>query len=227
MTEPSFLIAFGVGILSFLAPCTLPVLPGYFAYLAGASQEKDNRRKRLKILATSLAFVIGFLLVLVLLGATASIAGQFLLSNRRLWQKIGGALIMIFGLQTTGIVRWPRGFQAFWQRKPQAFLAGASFGLSWTPCIGPILGSILVLASQTQTLTQGISLLTSYALGLAIPMLLSGVFLSQFKFLRSQYISVISGVVLLTLGLLLFFDQYSQLTTKTAQVYRFLNIPIF
>lgn len=230
MIKPNFLIAFGVGFLSFLAPCTLPVLPGYFSYLAGVDQGKNGHQKRFRLFVVSLAFVSGFLLVLVILGAGASIVGRFLLKNKRFWQKIGGFLIIIFGLQTIGVVRGFRGFQGFgesWKGKGKSFLAGVSFGLSWTPCIGPILGSILVLAGQSQTLESGVALLIFYALGLAVPMLFSGFFLSQLKFLRHQYTPIISGAILLILGILLFFDQYSKLTIWTAEAYRFLNIPIF
>lgn len=227
MVEPKLLIVFGVGILSFLAPCTLPILPGYFSYLAGVRQEKNERKKRLKIFLTSLFFVLGFSLVLVILGAAASAAGQFLIINKNLWQKIGGLLIVVFGLQTMGVVRGFQGFQKNWRKKPGAFLAGASFGISWTPCIGPILGSILILASQSQSLNRGIGLLIAYVLGLSIPMVLSGFFLSQLKFLRNQYVPLISGGILLILGIMLFFNQYSKLTIWTSEIYRFLKIPIF
>lgn len=233
--EVNFLIAFYVGILSFLSPCILPVLPGYFSYLAGASKEKDGGQKRLKVFLISLAFVLGFLLVLIILGATASALGQLLLINKKFWQKIGGLLIIIFGLQTMGFLRWQfleKGrsfnFDKFtpW-KKGKAFFAGSSFGLAWTPCIGPILGSILILAGQTQSLTRGIGLLVSYALGLSIPMLLSGFFLAQLEILRSQYIPIISGTILLILGILLFFGQYFKLTIWTAQLFEVLKIPIF
>lgn len=235
MSEPTFLIAFGVGFLSFLAPCTLPVLPGYYSYLAGISQEKNGSQKQLKVFITSLAFVGGFMLVLLILGASASALGRFFLINRLLWQKVGGLLIIIFGLQMMGVLKWGLlgkstnfnfGRYVPWKRG-KAFLAGASFGLGWTPCIGPILGSILILASQTQTLTRGAGLLLAFALGLAIPMLFSGFFISQLKYLRSQYVSVISGVILITLGILLFFGQYFRLTVWMSQIYRTLNIPIY
>ena len=235
MSEPSYLIAFSVGFLSFLAPCTLPVLPGYFSYLAGISDEKDKGKKQVKIFLASLFFVFGFLLVLMILGATASLAGRFLLRNRKFWQKIGGVFIIIFGLQTMGALKlkflqrgksWQLEKFTSWKHG-KAFLVGSSFAIGWTPCIGPILGSILILASQTQTLSQGFGLLTFYALGLSIPMLLSGFFLSQLKFLKNRYIPLISGSILIILGMLLFFDQYAKLTIWTSQLYRFLKIPIY
>lgn len=233
--ELSFLIAFGIGILSFLAPCTLPVLPGYFSYLAGVDEEKDKKKRQVKILVTSFFFVLGFLLVLVILGSAASLMGQFLLANKTFWQRIGGLVIVVFGLQTMGFLRI--GFfqksknlnlERFtsWQRG-KAFLAGSSFGIGWVPCIGPILGSILILASQTQTLTRGVGLLIAYALGLSIPMLFSGFLLTKLKFLRNQYIPLISGGILIILGILLFTDQYAKLTFWTAQIYQFFGIPIF
>lgn len=235
MTEPSFLIAFGVGFLSFLAPCTLPVLPGYFSYLARADREEDARKKQVKIFFTSLFFVLGFLLVLVILGATASFAGQFLLRNRSFWQKIGGLIIIIFGLQTMGFLELnflqkgkSLGLERLtsWQ-KGKAFLAGSSFGIGWVPCIGPILGSILILASQTQTLTRGVGLLISYALGLSIPMLFSGFLLSKLKFLKNQRIPLVSGGILVVLGVLLFTNQYEKLTLWISGVYKVFKIPIF
>lgn len=235
MNDPGIFIAFGIGVLSFLAPCTLPVLPGYFSYLAGVDQERNRRKKQIKTFFTSLAFVLGFSLILVILGATASVIGQFLLKNRNLWQKIGGLIIIFFGLQTMGLIR---GFQftipdrrynpdpvSGWKGK--AFLAGAGFGIGWTPCIGPILGSILVLASQTQTLFRGVGLLIAYALGLSIPMLFSGFLLTKLKFLKSQYIPSISGGILIVMGLLLFFNQYERLTFGIAKIYQILKIPIF
>lgn len=235
MNEPSFLLAFIIGFLSFLSPCILPVLPGYFSYLAGLSREENDYQKRLKTLVISFVFVIGFLLVLVILGATASIIGQFLLKDKLFWQKVGGVIIVVFGLQTMGFLKIN-----FFQREKnwhlekftslkngKAFLAGTSFGFAWTPCIGPILGSILILAGQTQTLTRGIGLLTFFALGLAIPMVFSGFFLSQLKFLSKPFIPLISGGILVLLGIILFLNQYSKLAVWTAQVYRFLDIPIF
>ncbi len=220
MIEPNFLIAFGVGVLSFLSPCILPVLPGYFFYLSS---------KRSKVLVTSASFVLGFSLVLVILGAAASAAGQLLLGHISFWQKIGGFLIVVFGLQTMGVFKGFAGFGEFFEKRlgrGGPFLAGVSFGLSWTPCIGPILGSILVLASQTQTLIRGVGLLVSYALGLGIPMVLSGFFLTRLRIFHNQYVSLLSGAVLITLGLLLFFGWYSKLTIWTEQVYRFLGIPV-
>lgn len=235
MIQPSFFIAFGVGFLSFLAPCTLPVLPGYFSYLAGVSHKENGKQKRFRIFVTSLSFVLGFLLVLVTLGATASVAGQFLLKNKRLWQKVGGLIVFLFGLQIMGVLKW-----SFFERsktldltklvpwqKGKAFFTGASFGLGWTPCVGPVLGSILVLAAQTKTLGQGMGLLVAYTLGLAIPLLFSGFFLAQLKFLRGQYARLISGMTLAILGILLFFNQYSKLTTGLARFYQVLKIPIF
>lgn len=235
MTEPSFLIAFGVGFLSFLAPCTLPVLPGYFSYLARVDREEDAKKKQVKIFFTSLFFVLGFLLILVILGAAASFAGQFLLRNRSFWQKIGGLVIIIFGLQTMGFLELNflqkgRSFGlerlTSWQ-KGKAFLAGSSFGIGWVPCIGPILGSILILASQTQTLTRGVGLLTSYALGLSIPMLFSGFLLTRLRFLRNRYVPSISGGILVVLGVLLLAGQYEKLTLWISGVYKVLKIPIF
>lgn len=235
MIEVNFLIAFGVGVLSFFSPCILPVLPGYFSYLAGASKEKDGSQKRLKVFFVSLAFVLGFSFVLIILGATASALSQLLLINKKFWQKIGGLIIIIFGLQTMGFLKWnflrkgrSFNFNKFipW-KKGKAFFAGSSFGLAWTPCIGPILGSILILAGQTRSLTQGVGLLAAYALGLSIPMLLSGFFLTQLKVLQSRYATTISGTILLILGSLLFFNQYYKLTIWTAQLFRILKIPIF
>lgn len=233
MIEPNIFIAFGIGFLSFISPCILPVLPGYFSFLAGVAQ--DEKKRKLKVFITSLFFVSGFLLILVILGASASAAGYFLLKNKNLWQKIGGLLIVIFGLQTMGFLKLSflqKGKN--WQleklspyKQGKSFLAGAGFGIGWSPCIGPALGSILILSSQAQTLGRGIGLLISFASGLAIPMLLSGFFWGQLKLLKSPNISLISGGILIILGMLLIFNQYSKLTIWTADIYQFLGIPIY
>lgn len=235
MIEPNFFIAFGIGLLSFLSPCILPVLPGYFSYLAGVTQVGKEKEKRWKVFLISLFFVLGLALVLVILGTAASAAGQYLIKNRVFWQRVGGLMIIVFGLQTMGFLKlkllqkgkmfnfekltsWPEG---------KAFLTGSSFGLGWVPCLGPILGSILILAGQTQTLRRGMGLLVAYVLGVAVPMLFSGLFFAKLKILRHRFVPLISGGVLVVLGILLLTNQYEKLSFLTFETYQYFKIPVF
>jgi len=222
--ELSIPIAFVAGVVSFLSPCVLPLVPGYVSMLSGASIEelKTDVSSQLvnRVLRNSLAFIVGFTLVFVILGASATWVGKFLLAQRTTFNIVAGVIVVIFGLHLTGLVKIPllyrearldtgvprRGLGG-------AFLLGFAFAFGWTPCIGPILAAILALAAQRETVFQGMFLLAIYSAGLAIPFLLTSLGLSSFlRFYGGfrkhlQAVEVASGVLLIALGILMAFNK--------------------
>jgi len=217
--------AFLAGIFTFLAPCTLPLLPGYLAFISGVSTAEldvGQEAARKKIFKNGLLFVLGFSLVFIMLGILAGVAGQLLVPVRLWLVRISGVLVIMFGLFMLETVKIPllsyeRKFQLplFFHRGKLlgALLLGAAFGFGWTPCIGPILGSILLVASTQGSALQGTILLTVFSAGLALPFLIFAWWLgrarSWVKNLSrfSRITSIVGGVFLVFLGLLLFFDQ--------------------
>jgi cytochrome c-type biogenesis protein len=219
--------AFVAGFLSFVSPCVLPLIPGYLSFVSGVSMEElregtAGTGARRQVLLASLAFVVGFSLVFIALGASASAIGDFLLSRLPLLGKIAGALIIIFGLHTMGVFRlrileFEKRVQT--SRKPAgllgALLVGVAFAFGWTPCLGPILTGILAVAGSRETVGEGIRLLGAYSLGLGIPFLLTSLALDRFfaatARVRRYYhaIEVTSGVLLVVLGVLIFTNQFT------------------
>jgi cytochrome c-type biogenesis protein len=218
--EVSALIAFAAGFLSFISPCVLPLVPSYITYITGVSfHDLTDQEKRKKVKWTTLIhsclFILGFSTVFILMGASASYLGQ-ILSKYQTWiMKIGGILIILLGihfiLQIFPFLQIEKRFEM--KRKPLgylgSFLVGIVFAAGWTPCIGPILSTILIYASTSQQMTTGIVLLASYSLGLGIPFLLASLafnlFLSTFEKMR-RYMKVIifiSGFFLIGVGILL------------------------
>ena len=186
---PAMLVALTAGVLSFLSPCVLPIVPPYLAYMGGISLPEigaDPRGARRKALAAALFFVLGLSTVFVFLGFTASIFGQFFLANQILLARVAGAVIIVFGLHFLGILRIPllnrearldagdRGGSAF-----GAYVLGLAFAFGWTPCIGPQLGAILSLAATEASVGRGTALLGVYAVGLGIPFLLAAAFIDR------------------------------------------------
>ncbi len=218
--ELSIPIAFLAGIVSFLSPCVLPLVPGYVSMLSGASieelkQEASGELLR-RVMRNSFAFVVGFTLVFVILGATATWVGHFLRAHQATFNIVAGIIVIIFGLHLTGLLKIPLLYRearldtgAPRRGLGGAFVLGFAFALGWTPCIGPILGAILALAERRQTVYQGMFLLAIYSAGLAIPFLLTSVGLSSFlKFYKGfrkhlQAVEVGSGVLLIVLGTLM------------------------
>jgi cytochrome c-type biogenesis protein len=215
------IIALLAGTLSFFSPCVLPIFPGYISFITGVSLEKlvkeNEKAASRKILLSSLFFIGGFSLVFVLLGASASVIGVFLRSQMSILTKIAGIGIIIFGLHMTGILKIPylyreKRIQQSHQNPGavKSFLAGIFFSFGWTPCIGPVLAAILAWAAVADNFYKGILLLILYAIGLAIPFLLSALFLNYFmKYLRiiSKHLHKIEislGVILIALGILIF-----------------------
>ncbi len=216
----SMLVAFAGGLLSFLSPCVLPLFPSYLSFITGMSVDQlatagSDGAGRRRILGHSVAFILGFSLVFVSLGASFSALGQALFDYRDVIRRIGGVLIVGFGLYIAGVLRlgWLGRYQQIQLRsKPAGFvgswLVGVTFAIGWTPCVGPILGSILSLSVTSEHASTGIALLGAYSAGLALPFLLSslalGAFLAAFRRFRA-WIPVVeraAGVLLVIVGVL-------------------------
>jgi cytochrome c-type biogenesis protein len=220
--------AFLAGILMFLAPCTLPIVPGYLAFIAAVPEGASKGSARRRVLINAIAFVFGFSIVFILFGTFAAALGSFLGPWRDTLGRHGGALIIIFGLTMLGVVRIPVLSQEKRMAlphflslgKPQSsLLIGALFALGWSPCIGPILGSILLYASSEATTGQGALLLTIFSLGLGLPFIITALLLERAGALISRYskfVSILSttgGVILILLGILMLFGSMSLLVT--------------
>ncbi len=213
------------GILSFLSPCVLPLVPSFITYLTGLSfadlqDEHPTHLVRRQTIIHSLLFIAGFTLVFVLLGASATLVGGFLRENMALLRKIGGALIVLFGLHVTGLL--PVGLllgekRVTLRHKPAGYfgsiLVGVTFAAGWTPCIGPILASILIVAAKEETVLKGILLLLAYSFGLAIPFFISSLALHRFLVLFNRFkkhirlFEIITGIFLVIVGIMIFFDK--------------------
>jgi cytochrome c-type biogenesis protein len=216
----SFPAAFVAGLLSFFSPCVLPLIPAYFTFITGFSieelTEKYNSEIRKKVFLSTFLFVLGFSLVFILMGASASYLGGLMYTYKKLIRIIGGILIIILGIHLTGLIRIPGlDFEKriTLEKKPLHFLGtliiGMAFGAGWSPCIGPLLGSILVIAGSQETVWQGVILLGIYSAGLAIPFIIISIFINFLLiFIKKaskilKYVNVAAGVVLIVVGLIL------------------------
>ena len=213
-----FFVAFGAGLISFLSPCVLPLIPGYISFISGASLNELLVNKKINIFPLIL-FTLGFSFVFIMFGAAASYLGQVLLQNSQPLRVIAGLVIVIFSLQLIGIINisflnfekkiYTKNNNNIWF----SFVVGMAFGFGWTPCIGPILGSILALASTQETISKAIILLSFYSLGLAIPFILSGYLMQRFLMFSKNFkknINIVSksgGVILLITGILILTNQ--------------------
>ncbi len=214
------LTVFLAGVVSFLSPCVLPLVPGYVSYVAGRSldelRQERAMRQRLAVLGLSFAFVLGFSSVFVSLGASASAVGGLFLSYRYEASYIAGAVIILFGLHMMGVLRfnWMNRDMRFLPQIPGgrpfgAFLLGTAFAFGWTPCIGPILGAILTLSASTMGVSDGALLLTIYSMGLAVPFLLVAAFTDRFmgnvgSFRRiGRPLQIVAGSILALVGVLM------------------------
>jgi cytochrome c-type biogenesis protein len=226
VTEPAalgLLVAFAAGLLSFLSPCVLPLVPSYLGFLTGMTLPEVEQRRRVALIHAIL-FVAGFSLVFILLGATATALGRTL-NYYQVWvQRIGGALIVGFGLICLGLIRSPGLYQERrlqLEHKPVGYLGsglvGMAFGAGWTPCIGPVLGAILGLAATSVDLTRGMLLLAVYSAGLAVPFLIAAVavesFLDWFQRFRRflPWVMRVSGALLVFVGFLLLTGEFTRL----------------
>jgi len=213
-----FFVAFGAGLISFLSPCVLPLIPGYISFISGASLNELLENKKINIFPLIL-FTLGFSLVFIMFGAAASYLGQVLLQNSQTLRIIAGLVIIIFSLQLIGIINisFLNFEKKIYTKKNNnvwfSFVVGMAFGFGWTPCIGPILGSILALASTEETIFKAIILLSFYSLGLAIPFILSGYLMQKFLMFSKNFkkninfVSKSGGVILLITGILILTNQ--------------------
>ena len=207
-------IAFLAGLISFLSPCVLPLIPGYISYISGTSFDKLVKREKNLVVIKTIFFTLGFSFVFITLGSTASYIGKLLLNNSDIFRMIAGLIIIFFALQLVGIINFKfmnKDIRIFTDRYNNnltfPLLVGAAFGFGWTPCIGPILGSILTLAAIEENINKSILLLSFYSLGLAIPFIISGILIDKLLFFSKnvrKYISTITkvgGAILLLTGI--------------------------
>ena len=212
------IIAFGAGLISFLSPCVLPLIPGYVSFITGSTLSEILEKKKIDLLPL-IVFSLGFSFVFIIFGATASFLGQILLQNSQILRIIAGVIIIIFSLQLIGVlnIKFLNIEKKFYTKKSNniffVFIVGMAFGFGWTPCIGPILGSILALASTEETIYKAILLLSFYSLGLAIPFILSGYLMQKFLLFSKNFkrnINLVTkggGIILLITGILILTNQ--------------------
>ena len=227
-------VALGAGLISFLSPCVLPLIPGYISYISGSSINELEDKKNI-ILFPIVLFTIGFSIVFIIFGAASTFLGQILLKNSYELRILAGLIIIILSFHIIGIINMK--FLNYEKRiqtniKKNFFspiLIGMAFAFGWTPCIGPILGSILVLAATEESLIKGIILLSSYSLGLAIPFILSGYLIQKFLIFSKNFkkninlVSKIGGIILLITGILIVTNQLQALGYYLLDVFPFLQ----
>lgn len=231
------LTALAAGMVSFASPCVLPLMPAYLGFITGRSAEElqsAGGRARAHVLTQGVAFVAGLACIFALLGASASLLGQTLLTNLPILWKIGGILVVIFGLQMLGIIKIPLLYRTarLGEIQPNrqgthagAFVVGFAFGAGWTPCVGPFLAGLLGLASQQETVGEGVLLLLVYAFGLGLPFLLAGLAvnrsLSLARGIQPHMLAIerFSGVLLIAMGVLLFTEQLTRITSLLIRVF--------
>jgi cytochrome c-type biogenesis protein len=235
LTPLTLLLAAGAGLLSFASPCVLPLLPAYLGYMTGLTAEELQQRDvgvRVHVLGRSVAFVFGLSLVFAALGASASAVGRLLLDHQILLLRVAGVLVVLLGLHTLGLIRIPllyreKRFAVAGAEGSYlgALLLGAAFAAGWTPCIGPFLAGLLALASQEQTVSSGMLLLFVYGLGLGVPFVLAGLALgSSLRLLaglraRMQVLEMVSGLLLVGMGLLIFSDRLSLISAWLTAIF--------
>ena len=228
------LIAFGAGLISFLSPCVLPLIPGYISYISGSSINILIKKKNINLIPIIL-FTIGFSIIFIIFGAASTFLGKVLLQNSNELRIFAGIVIIIFSLHIIGIINikflnYEKRIQTNINKNLfSPILIGMAFAFGWTPCIGPILGSILVLAATEENLIQGISLLFSYSLGLAIPFILSGYLIQKFLIFSKNFrkninlVSKIGGTILLITGILIISNHLQALGYYLLEVFPFLQ----
>lgn len=227
----SIFMAFLAGLLSFVSPCVLPLVPSFVTYITGLTFEditsnKDKARIRSITITNSLAFIAGFTTVFIIFGASATFLGQVFLTYQDIIQKVGGVLIILFGLYIMGVLKLnflTSEKKIHIENKPAGYLGsyivGMAFAAGWTPCVGPILGTILLYASTTGSIGKGIGLLAVYSLGLGLPLFISALaintFISTFKVIARymRWITLVSGIFLIIIGVMIFTNSFTILTT--------------
>ena len=237
MENISLFAAFTAGLLTFLSPCILPLIPAYLSFISGISVAELRRdtstvRSAAQVFSNALIFVFGFSFVFVSLGASATFIGKFALGELAILRKIAGALVMLFGLHMMGVFRigfLDREKRYHQTRKPLgligSFLVGVAFALGWTPCIGPILATILFLASTKETVSHGIWLLGVYSAGLGVPFLLAALGIERFLHVSTAFkrhfraIEITSGLLLIAVGILILTDDLTRITAYCLKVF--------
>ena len=236
LNQVSLFAAFSAGLLSFISPCVLPLVPSYVSYITGLSLEQltdveERQHVRKAILLNSLLFILGFSTVFIAFGASASFIGQILYEYQDIIRKLGAVLIIIFGFYMLGILKMDFLMREHhlvqFNNRPVgyvgSFLIGTAFAAAWTPCVGPILGAILAYASTTESMKDGIFLLASYSVGLGLPLFITAFsvdsFLNYFKKaqLYMRGVSVVGGVFLIMAGVMIYGDSFSRLTSFLEQ----------
>ena len=235
MENVSLVTAFLAGIISFISPCVLPIVPGYISFVSGVSlqdlesnrdMDEEKRRRLLRQVGlNSVFFVLGFSVVFVVMGASATYIGNWFAANRTVLARVAGAVIILFGLHTMGLtpIKWlnyEKRFQT--QKKPMgfagSFLIGLAFAFGWSPCIGPILAGVLALAATQDTVAQGVGLLVAYSLGLGVPFIATGLATNRFLDLfgrvkkHMRYVEITAGVLLVVVGVLVATDKLQALS---------------
>ena len=227
-------IAFGAGLISFLSPCVLPLIPGYISYISGSSLSELVGKKNIN-LTPMILFTVGFSIVFIIFGAASTLLGQVLLQNSFELRIIAGLTIVILSLHIIGVINLK--FLNYEKRIQtninssfySPILIGMAFAFGWTPCIGPILGSILVLAATEENINRGILLLISYSLGLALPFILSGYLIQKFLIFSKNFkkniklVSKIGGIILLITGILILTNQLQVLGYYLLNFFPFLQ----
>ena len=227
-------IAFGAGFISFLSPCVLPLIPGYISFISGQSLNEILVSKKINFFPLIL-FCFGFSTVFIILGASASFLGQTLLQNSEVLRIVAGIVIIIFSLQLLGIINisFLNLEKRFDTKRSEnilfPYLIGLAFGFGWTPCIGPILGSILALASIEETIFRAVTLLSFYSLGLAIPFILAGYLTQKFLIFSKNFkkninmISKIGGTILIVTGFLILTNQLQLIGFYILKIFPFMQ----
>ena len=227
-------IAFGAGLISFLSPCVLPLIPGYISYISGSSFNELIEKKSINLFPIIL-FTVGFSIVFIIFGAASTLLGQVLLKNSYELRIAAGLIIIILSLHIIGIINIK--FLNYEKRMQtnsntnfySPILIGMAFAFGWTPCIGPILGSILVLSATEESINKGILLLTSYSLGLALPFILSGYLIQKFLIFSKNFkkniglVSKTGGIILLITGVLILTNQLQALGYYLLNIFPFLQ----
>tara|TARA_Y100000590_G_scaffold458775_1_gene614265 strand:- start:537 stop:1244 length:708 start_codon:yes stop_codon:yes gene_type:complete len=229
-----YLLPFAAGLISFLSPCVLPLIPGYISFISGQSLQELLSEKKVNFFPLVL-FCLGFSTVFIIFGATASFLGQILLQNSQVLRIVAGIIIIIFSLQLIGFINFSflnveKRLEA---KKTQSivfpYIIGLAFGFGWTPCIGPILGSILALAAIEETLGKAVFLLILYSLGLALPFILSGYLIQKFLLFSKNFkkninlISKLGGIILLITGILILTDQLQAIGFYIIEIFPFMQ----
>ncbi|WP_313758068.1 cytochrome c biogenesis protein CcdA [Tissierella sp.] len=212
--------AFLAGFISFFSPCIFPLIPAYIMYITGINMEDELEEKRLFALSRTIGFVLGFTIIFIIMGTSASFLGKLFIRNKDIFSKLSGGIIILFGLNMMGILKFK--FLSFERRTKapkkitnwfSSILMGMAFAAGWTPCFGPVLASILIYAGGVGTVSKGVYLLLVYSIGMAIPFILTALFINIFtKFMEKadkflKYMPMISGFIMVVFGLLVFFNK--------------------